>query len=132
MLTGIASLVIGVMISLVSISEHSLVGFFAGTAVSGVGFGSGFQGGVRLVMPLAAPSQRAGTLALLFVVIYVGLGGPAVIAGYLVVHVGGLDATAREYGIAVIVLAIFALAGLIRTRSRGLKEALRAQNLHCA
>jgi hypothetical protein len=38
---------------------------------------------------------------------------PAVIAGVLVTEVNGLLATAREYGSAVVVLAVVALAGLL-------------------
>ncbi|MEV6995696.1 hypothetical protein AB0N87_42335 [Streptomyces sp. NPDC093228] len=43
-----------------------------------------------------------------------GLGLPAVIAGYLIVHGGGLITTTREYGITLIILAALALLGLIR------------------
>ena len=42
---------------------------------------------------------------------------PAVIAGFLVVHAGGLTDTAREYGVAVIVLAALACVGLLRRRT---------------
>ncbi|MFC6083443.1 MFS transporter [Sphaerisporangium aureirubrum] len=113
---GILALVTGVAITLVSLQAGSAVGFYAGSAISGVGFGSGFQGGIRLVMPLARPHERAGVLSLLYVVSYLGMGLPAVVAGVLVVHVGGLLGTAREYGLAVIVLAAAALAGLLYTR----------------
>jgi hypothetical protein len=44
------------------------------------------------------------------------MGAPAVLAGVLVVDFGGLLTTAREYGIAVIVLAALALAGLLTSR----------------
>jgi hypothetical protein len=43
-------------------------GLFAGTALAGVGFGAGFQGGIRLVAPLARPDQRAGVLSVLYTV----------------------------------------------------------------
>jgi predicted MFS family arabinose efflux permease len=118
MLIGIGSVMAGVAVSLASIAAHSPIGFFAGTAVAGVGFGSGFQGGVRLVVPVAAASERAGTLSTLYLVSYVGMSGPAVVAGVLVVHAGGLTTTAREYGIGVILLAALALTGLVRTRAR--------------
>ncbi|MFJ5287939.1 MFS transporter [Streptomyces sp. NPDC088348] len=114
MLTGILALIAGVALTLVSIRGSSPTGFFVGTAIAGVGFGSGFQGGIRTVMPLARPHESSGVLSLLFVVSYLGMGVPAVIAGFLVVHAGGLTATAQEYGIAVIVLAAFALLGLAR------------------
>ena len=46
------------------------------------------------------------------------MGAPAVVAGYLVVHDGGLIHTAREYGIFVMVLAVLALTGLARRSVR--------------
>jgi MFS family permease len=116
MLIGIAALVIGVAITLVALGTGSAGLFFAGTAVSGVGFGSGFQGGIRTVVPLAAPDERAGVLSLVFTVSYLGMGVPAVAAGFLAVHGAGLTGAARDYGAALIVLAALALAALSRTR----------------
>ncbi|MFG2356486.1 MFS transporter [Streptomyces sp. NPDC048521] len=123
MLLGAGTLVVGVVITLVSIASGtggplSATGFFLGAAISGFGFGSGFQGGIRMVIPAVEPHERAGVLSLLYVVCYLGLGVPAVIAGVLVVHGGGLVQTAREYGIAVIVLAVAALAGLLLSGRR--------------
>jgi predicted MFS family arabinose efflux permease len=119
MVTGVLALVLGVTMTLVAVAAGSTVGFFAGTVVAGVGFGSGFQGGIRTVMPLVAPHERAGVLSLLYVVSYLGLGVPAIAAGYLVVHAGGLVVTAREYGIAVIALAAVALVALLRRGDAG-------------
>ena len=116
MLTGIAALVAGVAITLVALSAGSAGLFFAGTAVSGVGFGSGFQGGIRTVVPAAAPHERAGVLSLLFTVSYLGMGVPAVAAGFLAVHGAGLTGAARDYGAALIVLAALALVAVARTR----------------
>jgi hypothetical protein len=42
--------------------------------ISGVGFGSGFQDGIRTVIPLALAHERSGVLSLLYVVSYVGEG----------------------------------------------------------
>jgi MFS family permease len=116
MLAGIAALVLGVAITLAALSAGSVALFFAGTVVSGIGFGSGFQGGIRIVVPEAAPRDRAGVLSLLFTVAYLGMGIPAVGAGLLAVHGPGLLGAARYYGLALIVLAALALAGLHRTR----------------
>lgn len=52
-------------------------------------------------------------LSILFVS-YLAMGVPAVIAGFLVVHGGGILNTIRDYGLAVIVLALAALLGLLR------------------
>jgi MFS family permease len=117
MLIGILTLIAGVAVTLAALEARSTALFFLGTAISGVGFGSGFQGGIRTVVPLAAAHERSGVLSLLYTVSYLGMGLPAVIAGVLVVRGGGLIETADRYGAAVIVLAALALAGLARTRA---------------
>jgi MFS family permease len=124
MLAAILALVAGVAITLAALAARSVPLFFAGTAVSGIGFGSGFQGGIRVVIPQAAPHERAGVLSLLFTISYLGLGVPAVGAGLLAVHGAGLLGAARDYGIALIVLAGLALAALRRTRDAMPPEAM--------
>jgi predicted MFS family arabinose efflux permease len=109
---GLVTLVVGVGITLLGVTFTSAITFFVGTAIAGVGFGGGFQGALRTVLPLAAVHERAGLLSTLYVVSYLAMGLPAVIGGVLVVHGGGLLATAREYGIAVMVLGVLALLGL--------------------
>jgi MFS family permease len=116
MLIGVLALVAGVAVTLAALAAGSVPLFFTGTAVSGIGFGSGFQGGIRTVVPQAAPHERAGVLSLLFTISYLGLGVPAVGAGLLAVHGAGLLGAARDYGIALLALAALALAGLYRTR----------------
>jgi MFS family permease len=118
MLTGILTLITGVAVTMVALSITSTLLFFAGTAISGAGFGSGFQGGIRTVVPQAAAHERAGVLSLLYIVSYLGLGVPAVAAGFLIVHGLGLTDTALYYGGAVIALAGLALPGLLGHRAR--------------
>src|SRR5260370_457450 len=110
------ALITGVAVTVMAVSLGSEAVFFAGSAIAGAGFGSGFQGGIRLVVPLTAAHERAGLVSLLYVVSYLGLGVPAVLAGFGVVHGGGLIDTARYYGAAVIALAALALFGLAKTR----------------
>jgi MFS family permease len=114
MIYGVAALGVGVAITLLGISWTSPVLFFIGAVIAGSGFGGAFQGAVRTVMPLAQPHQRAGVLSVIYVVSYLAMGLPAVVGGYHIVHAGGLLTTAREYGIAVIVLAAVALLGMLR------------------
>jgi hypothetical protein len=116
LVSGIGGLVAGVAITLIALGTGSLALFFAGTVVSGVGFGAGFQGGIRTVVPLAEPHERAGVLSLLFVISYLGMGIPAVAAGFAATDGLGLLGAARVYGAALIVLGGLALAGLHRTR----------------
>jgi MFS family permease len=116
MLFGILALIIGVAVTVLAVSVKSEAVFFAGSAIAGAGFGSGFQGGIRTVVPLAAPHERAGLVSLIYLVSYLGLGVPAVLAGFGVVHGGGLINTTRYYGAAVIALAALALFGLLKNR----------------
>jgi MFS family permease len=114
MLTGGAALLAGVALTLLAVEARSTAWFFVGTAVAGIGFGGAFQGAIRSVVPLAAPHQRAGVLSVVYVVSYLAMGLPAVIAGFLLVHEGNLVSTAVQYGVAVMVLASVALLGAIR------------------
>jgi predicted MFS family arabinose efflux permease len=116
MLFGILALITGVAVTITAVSLGSAAVFFVGTVIAGAGFGGGFQGSIRTVVPLAAAHQRAGLVSLLYVVSYLGLGVPAVLAGFGVVHGGGLINTARYYGAAVIALAALALFGLLKNR----------------
>jgi len=111
MLAGCVALLAGVGITLVAVQLPSEAVFFAGTVVAGAGFGAGFQGVVRTVLPHAPADQRSGVLSLIWVVSYLALGLPAVVAGVLVVHGGGIPGTAREYGSAVMLLAALAQIG---------------------
>jgi MFS family permease len=119
MSAGIVSLIAGVAICLVAIEIPSVAVFFASLVVAGAGFGATVQGAIRTVLPAAQPHQRAGLLSLVYVVSYLGLGVPAVLAGFLVVYGGGLRTTALQYGLAVIALAGVALVGLRRAQSAG-------------
>ncbi|MFC5924199.1 MFS transporter [Micromonospora vulcania] len=114
MLTGITALILGMIITLVSVMTDSVAGFFVGLAFGGVGFGGGFQGSLKTVLPLVEAHERASVLSLLYVFSYVGFGLPTVIAGFLVVYGGGLPRTADEYSVVVILLALVALLGLRR------------------
>jgi hypothetical protein len=83
-----------------------------------------------MVVPLAAAHERAGLVSLLYVVSYLGLGVPAVLAGFGVVHGGGLINTTRYYGAAVIALAGLALFGLLKSRpGRAAESAALAQGI---
>jgi hypothetical protein len=115
MFAGTATLVGGVAAALIAVEAGSATAFLVATALAGIGFGAGFQGGIRLVAPLASPGERAGVLSVLYIISYLGLGVPAVLAGLAVVHGVGLLDTTYWYGLAVILLAMLATANLIRT-----------------
>lgn len=118
MMFGVASLFAGVAIVLLSLAviplPHSAIAlFFAGTAIAGVGFGAGFQGAVRTVVPFAAPHERAGVLSIVFVICYIAMGVPAVAAGWMVAHQGNIVAVAQIFGASIMALACAALLGSV-------------------
>jgi MFS family permease len=108
---GTIALIVGVGLTLVASARAEAPLFFGGASLAGVGFGAAFQGAIRTVLPKTAAPDRAGVLSVLFVICYLAMGLPAVLAGLRVVHGGGLLATSREYGVVVMVLAALALAG---------------------
>ncbi|MDM7855949.1 MFS transporter [Cellulomonas alba] len=114
---------VGVAITLAGVVAESQPLFFAGSVVAGIAFGGVFSASIRTTVPLAAPHERAGVLAVVYVASYVGLGIPAIVAGYLVVHGSGLRQTVIEYGAAVVALTAVAFVALLRSR----RGAARAQ-----
>nr|WP_245263435.1 MFS transporter [Azorhizobium doebereinerae] len=77
----------------------------AGMMITGIGFGGGFLGAVRTVVPLAAPEERGALLSAFYVESYLALSLPAIAAGRLAGDLG-LQATADVYGAFVITLAV--------------------------
>ena len=119
MSVGALSLALGVGLAIAAFEYHSVALFFVGTAIAGTGFGAGFQGSVRTILPFAAAHERAGVLSLIFIVSYLAMGVPAVAAGVLVAQHGNILGTAQEFGAVVMSLALLALLGsVIRTATR--------------
>jgi MFS family permease len=129
MLLGAGSLFVGVAIILGSLALGGIVGFFVGTAVAGIGFGAGFQGAVRSVMPSAAAHERAGTLSLIFIVSYLAMGLPAVVAGMFLAGHANIITTAEYFcggvmalAALVLVTAFMRFAQLLRGRGDPVRE----------
>jgi MFS family permease len=112
MVLASVALLAGMGGTLWSVEMGSTVGFFVSTAVAGIGFGGGFQGALRLLLPLAHPHERAGVISAAYLVSYLALGAPAVGAGLLVDHIGLLTTT-RDYTVFVMGLAAVALAATL-------------------
>jgi len=116
---GIASLLAGVAIAVSSLPYAAIVSFFLGTAIAGVGFGAGFQGAVRSVVPFAAAHERAGVLSIVFIICYIAMGAPAVVAGWAIARHGNVHATAQAFGAVVMALACLALLGMALQKRTG-------------
>ena len=121
---GASGLPVGVAVILTAVNAGWLWLFFVGSVIAGIGFGSGFLGALRLLLPLAQAHERAGLMSAFYVLSYLAFCIPALIAG-LSAHSFGLIATTNVYGGVVIVLALLALAGLIVRRVAG-REAVNS------
>lgn len=113
---GASLLPVGLVLILLGVHGASLSLFFFGTLVAGCGFGSGFLGAVRSLVPLALPHERAGLMSAYYVLSYLAFCLPALLAGYLARNFG-LLATTDGYGVVLIVLAVAALVLSLRPQT---------------
>jgi MFS family permease len=113
---GAGLLPLGVLLILLGVHSASLALFFLGTLIAGCGFGSGFLGAVRSLVPLASPHERAGLMSAYYALSYLAFCLPALVAGHLT-RTYGLLATTDGYGVALIVLALSALLLSLRPRA---------------
>lgn len=109
---GASLLAIGVALILTAVHSASLPLFFIATLIAGSGFGAGFLGALRSVVPLALPHERAGLMSAFYVLSYLAFCLPSLLAGNLI-RSFGLIATTDGYGAVLILLSLGALAGLI-------------------
>ena len=120
MTIGIYASIAGTIGVVTGVLAGSLALMITGLVITGIGFGAAFSGSLRLIMPLAGPQQRAGTVAAIYVVAYIAFGLPVIIAGQLAAPLG-LTPTVVGYGGATVVLALISLIAQFRI-SRGRHE----------
>ncbi|MFU2328069.1 MFS transporter [Pseudomonas sp. NFX98] len=113
---GASLLPIGLILILLGVHNASLTLFFLGTLIAGCGFGAGFLGAVRSLVPLALPHERAGLMSAYYVLSYLAFCLPSLLAGNLT-HTFGLVTTTDGYGAVLIILSLSALFALMRQRS---------------
>jgi MFS family permease len=97
-------LILGVVITLVGVSQDSIAALYGGSVTAGLGFGPAFSGVVRSVSALAPPAERGSLLASMYIVIYLSFSVPAIVAGLAVTRFSLVDTT-YAYGLGVIALA---------------------------
>lgn len=114
---GAGLLAVGVALILTAVHSASLPLFFIATLIAGSGFGAGFLGALRSVVPLALPHERAGLMSAFYVLSYLAFCLPSLLAGNLI-RSFGLIATTDGYGAVLILLSLGALAGLLMQGSR--------------
>jgi MFS family permease len=116
MTLGAGVLAAGLALNLAALGTEIAPLYFAGSAVSGLGWGATFFGAMKVIGAITPPAERGGVFATTFVLSYLAFSVPAVIGG-LAVHQFGLRPTAVGYGILVIVLVLGSSIGLtVRSR----------------
>ena len=112
---GALGLAVGLAITLGGVVSHSAWLLFSGTLIAGLGFGSGFNGSVRSLAPLAEPHERGALMSSFFAASYLAFAVPAIAAGLFAGHFG-LKTTAIGYAAVLVALAGGALAEMRRSR----------------
>jgi MFS family permease len=114
---GIYSSVVGAAGIIGGVLAGSLAVMFIGQAIAGIAFGAAFTAALRLLFPLAAPHQRAGVVAAIYVVSYLAFGIPIVIEGQLVGPIGEIPAVASYTALTILLAVISLIAQLLIRRN---------------
>ncbi|HEY2127992.1 MAG TPA: MFS transporter [Streptosporangiaceae bacterium] len=86
--SGLAGLIAGLLGLIAAGGSGSAALLFGAIAVAGAGQGLAFMGGIRQVNEIAPADQRAGTVAMFYLLTYGGSGLVTVAVGLLATHLG--------------------------------------------
>lgn len=106
-------LIAGLVAVASAVLAGSIVGFFTGAVVLGVGWGLMFMGGLRMLTSLATPEHRAGTSATIYLIAYSSATIPPVTLGIVSTHYGIPTATV-VLAVAATLFALLACLGTFR------------------
>jgi MFS family permease len=115
LLVGALVFTLGVAGTLVALFAASAPLLFATAVVTGFGFGAAFLGAVSTITAGVEPGHRAGLLAAIFILGYLAFSLPSIAAG-IAAGAFGLTRTTEVYGAVVGLLALLAVAALLRAR----------------
>jgi MFS family permease len=107
---GSLMLATGMAGTVAALSAESAALFLAASVLTGSGFGVGFMGAIRLISTTAPPEQRAAVMSAFYVVCYLSLSVPTLIAGLAVPELG-LEKTFRIFGSIVVLLGLATAVG---------------------
>jgi predicted MFS family arabinose efflux permease len=106
--TGMVAIVIGA-------STETTALYWIGAVVGGGGFGVAFLGGLRALSAAIPPQHRAEVMSAFYVVAYLAISLPAILAGVLVTSLG-LESTFEIFGSVIAALALAVAFEAYRTR----------------
>ena len=85
--------------------------------VGGAGFGVAFLGGLRTLSAAIPPEHRGAVMSAFYIVAYLSISVPAILAGVLVTPLG-LEPTFEIFGSAIAAVALVVAAEAWRSRPR--------------
>jgi predicted MFS family arabinose efflux permease len=112
---GSAGLAAGTLLIVAAAGTGSSAAYLAGSVIGGAGFGVAFLAGLRQLVTVIPDQHRAAVMSAFYIVAYLSLSVPAVIAGLVVTHLG-LDTTFETFGSIVAVVAVAMSFEAWRTR----------------
>jgi MFS family permease len=115
--SGSLALALGVGLIVLAARTGSGTTFVVGGIVAGIGFGIAFLGALRNLVVAVPNEHRAAVMSAFYVVAYLSLSVPSVIAGVVVSHLG-IDDTFEIFGILAAILALVVAVEAGRTRPR--------------
>src|SRR5690625_1633153 len=115
---GVGFMVAGLGAASLSLEVGTVAGFTAATAGAGVGMGLLFLMGTTLVAQSAPSAERGRVFSALYVVAYLALGVPAVVAALVAEQIGIIPAF-HLMAVVVGLIAVTALVSVVRRRGAG-------------
>jgi MFS family permease len=114
---GSVALAVGLVVIVLAASTDSSALLLVGGIVGGAGFGVAFLGALRALSVAIPPEHRGAVMSAFYVVAYLSLSLPAVVAGFVVTPLG-LESTFEIFGSIVAALALLVALEAWRQRPR--------------
>jgi MFS family permease len=122
---GAVLLAVGLVLIVVAASTESSALLLVGSVVGGTGFGVAFLGALRALSVAIPPEHRGAVMSAFYVVAYLSLSLPAVVAGFVVTPLG-LESTFEIFGSVVAALALLVALEAWRQRPQPAGELVAA------
>ncbi|AXS40021.1 MFS transporter [Breoghania sp. L-A4] len=114
---GSSAIVTGVTILIGGIHMGNVPVLLGASLLIGIGMGSSFLASVGMILPLAEPDQRAELLAAFYIICYLSMCLPAILAGFTANAIG-IPATADIFATAVAIMTLGGYAAIAIFRDR--------------
>lgn len=112
---GSLALAAGMVAIVLAASTETTALYWLGAVIGGGGFGVAFLGGLRALSAAIPPQHRAEVMSAFYVVAYMAISLPAILAGVLVTPLG-LESTFEIFGTVVAALSLAVAFEAYRTR----------------